>query len=154
MGSRRNAIPAQRTPVKIDADGDAYACVMGDATKTFGDYIREGRRKKGLSQEELESQSAVSRSTLSRWERNQLADPPTPEHVRKVCAILGLDPIRAAVLLGYLKPEEVETTRPHLPPDIEEMLAALQDPALSDQERAELRAYLKVRLNIARQRAV
>ncbi len=153
MGSRGKAIPAQRTPVEIDEVGAPYACVMGDTSVTFGDYIRERRREKRLPQEAVDAQSGVSRSTLSRWERNQLADPPTPEHVRKACAVLGLDPIRAAVLLGYLKPEEVESTRPHLPPEIEEILDVLQDPALPDEEREELRAYLRVRRDMHRRRA-
>jgi len=118
---------------------------MSDASadQSFADLISTGRRAKRWSQEDLERESGVSRSTLSRWERG-LADRPEPEHVRAVCRVLGIDPRRAAVALGYLTAEEVESpARSLLHPDIEEVLAMLEDPKLPADDRAKWIDYLK-----------
>lgn len=131
-----------------------YSCVMSDASRppTFAELIVEGRRQRGWSQDELEAESGVSRSTLSRWERG-LADKPEPAHVRAVCAALGLDPRRAAVALGYLTQEEVDGDHPRLDPNIEEVLAILQDPAVPGAEKESWIDYLKFLQAKARNRA-
>lgn len=128
-----------------DRGGSPYSCVMPDATAalTFAELIANARRRKGWSQEDLETHSGVSRSTISRWERG-LADKPEPEHVRAVCTVLGVDPRRAAVALGYLTTEEIEgPSRPLLDPAVEEVLDILQDPAVPEDEKKSWITYLR-----------
>lgn len=109
-----------------------YSCVMSDAAPEgdFATLIREGRKRKKWSQEDLEAESGVSRSTVSRWERG-VSDRPEMEHVRAVCLALGIDPRRAGVALGLLTSEEVSPpgARP-LDPEVAEVLDILQDPAV------------------------
>lgn len=121
-----------------------YVCVMPDAAhaQAFGDFIREGRERRRWSQEDLEAESGVSRATLSRWERG-LTDRPEAAHVRAVCAALNADPRRAAVLLGYLAPEEVDSPTENLPREIREVLDILQDPAVPEAEKASWVRLLK-----------
>lgn len=123
---------------------------MNAASQTFGEFVRQARQVKRISQQELADQAGVSLATISRWERGQLNDPPNAEHVRSVCRILGLDPRRAAVILGYLAEDEIGDNRSHLPSDVEDILDMLQDPAIDDAERKALRSYLKVRLDLLR----
>lgn len=110
--------------------------------RAFGEFIREGRERRNWSQEDLEVESGVSRATLSRWER-ALTDKPDADHVRAVCAALGIDPRRAAVLLGYLTAEEVDAPAPQLPREIEEVLLILQDPAVPEDRKTEWIELLK-----------
>lgn len=132
-----------------------YGCAMNGATagESFGNLIARGRKAKHWSQEDLERASGVSRSTLSRWEGGH-AGRPEPAHVRKVCAALGLDPRRAAVALGYLTEEEVDTSGRALPNEIEEILTILEDPALPVDERQNWISYLKYLHAKAHHRAV
>ena len=138
-----------------------YAHVMNDAVRpeTFANLIRGAREAKGWSQEQLELATRgiagehVSVSTISRWERGQ-AGRPEPEHVRKVCKALGIDPRRAAVALGYLTQEEVEPRRgAELPADIEEVLTILEDPKLPQDDRNKWIDYLKYLHRQAQQQA-
>lgn len=125
-----------------------YPHVMSDVAlpQTFADLIRTAREAKGWTQEQLEAATAdndgahVSISTISRWERG-LADRPDPEHVRRICAALGVDPRRAAVALGYLTAEEVEPGAALLDPEIEEVLRILPD--VPEDERRKWIQYLK-----------
>ncbi len=121
-----------------------YICAMPDASwnQDFATLIRNARQERDWSQEDLENESGVSRSTLSRWERG-LSDKPEPAHVRAVCAALGIDPRRAAVALGFLTAEEVAGPPALLDPEIEEVLAILQDPTTPLAEKRSWIAYLK-----------
>lgn len=121
-----------------------YLCIMGDAEAgaSFAGLIADGRRAKGWTQDDLERESGVSRATLSRWERG-LADRPEAQHVRAVCAALGIDPRRAAVALGYLTQEEISGDGNRLPADLEEILAILADPAIPDTAKEEWKRYLR-----------
>jgi transcriptional regulator with XRE-family HTH domain len=118
---------------------------MADAPlgEDFAALIKEGRRRKRWSQDDLEAESGVSRSTLSRWERG-LSDKPEPEHVRAVCLALGIDPRRAAVALGYLTAEEATSPlRPSLTPEIAEILEMLDSDDVPLEDKRELVAYLR-----------
>ncbi|MFC3736603.1 helix-turn-helix domain-containing protein [Paractinoplanes deccanensis] len=115
---------------------------MADAVQSFADLIADGRRAKGWSQDDLERESGVSRSTISRWERG-LADRPEPEHVRAVCAALGVDPRRAAVSLGYLTEDDLRAGQDQLPQEVEEVLDILQSGSISAESRREWINYLK-----------
>lgn len=138
---------AQRETDKTD-----YPRVMSDATgaRGFAELIADGRHARGWSQEDLERESGVSRSTLSRWERG-LADRPEAQHVRAVCAALGIDPRRAAVALGYLTQEEISGDGNRLPADLEEILAILADPAIPDTAKEEWKRYLRFLQSSSRQ---
>lgn len=138
-------------PQRLATSTDPYSCGM-NAAPSFGDFIRKGRQRKGWSQDDLHAASGVSRSSISRWERGNLNDPPAPEHVRAACSALDLDPREAAVILGFLTPEELDGTNPYIPADVETILELLEHPALSADERAELLGYLKVRLDVLRHR--
>jgi len=133
-----------------------YGCAMSGATpgQSFADLIANARRSKGWSQEDLERESGVSRSTLSRWERG-LADRPEPELVRAVCKVLDVDPRLAAVRLGYLRMDEIATTGTlnQLRPEVEEVLRMLEDPQLPADDRAKWIDYLKFLYQRAHERA-
>lgn len=118
-----------------------YDCNMADAQPVFGDLIRTKREAKNWSQDDLANASGVSRGTISRWELGQ-ADSPKPAHVRAVCKALGIDPRQAAVALGILTADEIETTTRTLDPAVERALDILEDPALPADQREHWIAYL------------
>lgn len=136
-----------------------YSHVMYDVAppETFADLVRTRREAKGWSQEQLELATEqlgerVSISTISRWERGQ-AGRPEPSHVRVACRALDIDPRRAAVALGYLTSEEVDSRMPpDLDPQVQQVLNMLEDPALPSNERQQWIAYLKFLYDRARGR--
>lgn len=111
----------------------------------FAALLREARRERGWTQDTLVEASGVSRSTILRWEGGD-ASRPDPDQVRAVCLALGIDPLRAAVALGYLTPEDLrpsgEPRRP-LDPTQEEVLDILQDPEVPAAEKAAWVEYLR-----------
>jgi transcriptional regulator with XRE-family HTH domain len=119
-----------------------YRCVMRDAASVpdFADLLSEARKNKGWSQERLEAESGVSRSSISRYER-RLTDVPEPDHVRALCAALDIDPRRAAVSLRYLTADEIEPVQP-LDPKLQAVVDTLRDPRLSDTDRDKWIDYL------------
>lgn len=135
-----------------------YDYVMNDGI-SFAELIRTAREAKGWSQEQLERATTdehgehVSVSTISRWERGQ-AGRPEPTHVRMVCKALDLDPRRAAISLGYLTHDEV-FGKPEADPqdDLEEILAILRDPSISDEVKSEWKGYLRFRYSDLQDRA-
>jgi transcriptional regulator with XRE-family HTH domain len=60
--------------------------------KTVGELIRDARKKKGLSQDQLGAMVGLTRATVSGWERNK--NPPLHKRHQQLSNILGLD-IRA-----------------------------------------------------------
>lgn len=109
----------------------------------FAQFIRDARSRAGIPQDTLAERAGVNRTTIIRWESGA-AERPDPEQVRRVCAVLGVDPRWAAVALGYLTDEEVRGTG-HAPLslDIEEVLTILQDPAVPPESKNEWVQYLK-----------
>lgn len=110
----------------------------------FGRLIRDYRDRAGLTQEQLEAASGVSRSTIARWERGD-ANNPNPDQVRAVCQRLGIDPRRAAIALGYLTDDELHTAAggPQLNPTQEEVVEILADPRLDPNDIAKWVDYLR-----------
>lgn len=113
----------------------------------FAQLIREGRRRRGWTQDTLIEEADVSRSTVLRWEAGKV-ERPDPEQVRKVFRALGLDPREAAVALGYLTREELglspDPPRIH-DASVEEVIAILEDPNVSNAEKSEWVEYLRFR---------
>ncbi len=127
--------------VIIDGHAMHYSCVMSDAPpQDFADLIASARKAKDWSQDKLSDESGVDRSTISRWER-RLTDKPEPEHVRAVCAALGIDPRQAAVALGFLTADESEPVKP-LPSKLQQVVDVLEDPRLTREEVDQWVAYL------------
>lgn len=56
--------------------------------KTIGLKIRELRRQKGLSQEELGFEISVTRQTVSKWEADTMQ--PTTENLKVLCDFFGV----------------------------------------------------------------
>jgi transcriptional regulator with XRE-family HTH domain len=95
----------------------------------FGEVIREARRAKRLSQQELADAAGVSEPTIQRWENGRTGTP-DPENARRAFLALGLDPRLIPVLLGYVTAEEMGLP-PEAPrvftPTVEEAIAILED---------------------------
>jgi transcriptional regulator with XRE-family HTH domain len=117
--------------------------ISDDRGARFGKWLRTIRERRGLSQRDLEERSGVAMSTISRWERGH-ADGPDPDHIRAVCAALGVDPREAAVVLGYLTHEEVYGPPARsLSADLEVIAEILEDPAVPNDAKKEWIEYLK-----------
>lgn len=109
----------------------------------FAALIRQARADAGLSQDALADRASINRSTVIRWESGD-ASRPDPDQVRRVCLVLGIDPRRAAVALGYLTKDEVEGPQlQQLDPAIEEVLDILQDPTVAEDEKRNWITYLR-----------
>lgn len=122
----------------------------------FGRLIREARLNGGLTQDALVAESGVSRSTILRWERGE-AERPDPEQVRAVCRVLRIDPVKAAVALGYITAEEAglaapeESSRPSNP-TFSEVLDILEGGGLTQEEIDHWVGYLRYLRQQARER--
>lgn len=77
----------------------------GGSMACFGRMLADARAFHGLSQDEVATQTGVSRPTLTRWE-NGKADRPGAAHVRTLCVFLGISPIEAVIALGYVTEDE------------------------------------------------
>src|SRR5699024_10442978 len=58
----------------------------------MGERIREARRKKGLSQEEVARELGISRQAVTKWEGEQSA--PSAGNLKKLAALLETTPGR------------------------------------------------------------
>lgn len=120
--------------------------------QAFAELIRDARKAAGITQVELADRAGLARTTIARWESGA-ADRPGSEEVRIACRMLGIDPRRAAIALGLLTEEEVwSPAPPRLPAELEEVLEALQDPALTTEERSQWIEYLRFLRDRGRQR--
>ena len=63
-----------------------------DTPQEIGDRLQEARRRRALTQAELETASGVRRLTISRIERGQFEETPRPQTVRRLCEALGIEP--------------------------------------------------------------
>ncbi len=110
--------------------------------RAFATLIREARRAKGWTQEDLITQSGISRATILRWESGRV-DFPRPDQVRAACQVLGIDPREVAVALGYVTRQEVDLPPPpQYTPTEAEILAILRDPSIPHEIKLDWRDYL------------
>ena len=68
-------------------------CKVGDFmsdfnSKEFGNKLRELRKSKGLSQENLANELNISRTTISRFEKGEMI--PNAQIIKELCEILGI----------------------------------------------------------------
>ena len=59
---------------------------------TVGERLREARRRKVWTQEDLERESGVPVVTISRIENDHHENQPRPSTVRRLAAALGVEP--------------------------------------------------------------
>lgn len=77
---------------------------------TIGERIKEVRKNKGFSVRYLSEQSGISRSTISRWENNQLN--PSEDKLKKIIQALGISVSQFwEEPLGYVKTQADENKR-------------------------------------------
>jgi transcriptional regulator with XRE-family HTH domain len=74
---------------------------MEDASKTFGQSLRELRRSKGVSQRELAGKVGVDFSYISKLENDRLP-PPAADTIVKICEALGIAPDRLLAATGKM----------------------------------------------------
>lgn len=135
-------IPAQkrRSGYRDDVPND-----VPERGRNFANLIREARRNKGMTQQQVIDGTGMSKTTIIRWESGN-AERPDPDQVRTVCAFLDIDPRRAAVALGYLSPDELgspDVAGRTLDPAILEVIEALEDPNVSSAEKQQWIDYLR-----------
>ncbi|MEU8157969.1 helix-turn-helix domain-containing protein [Micromonospora sp. NPDC048986] len=116
-----------------------------DRGAAFARLIVEGRKRLRWRQEDLVEASGVSRRTLTRWEGGD-ASTADSEKVRAVCLALGINPVHAAIALGYVTEEELD--RPVEPvqqfePTVEEIIAMFKDPNVPEKVKFAGLQYLR-----------
>jgi transcriptional regulator with XRE-family HTH domain len=111
---------------------------------SFATLLRETRKLRGMTQDELIDRSGVSRSTILRWEKG------TPgsinvEQVRQLCTTLDLDPREAVVALGFVTREEMELPpRPlGLPSALQHVMSLLNDKNIPESAKTKLLDHLR-----------
>src|ERR1051325_15743 len=130
--SNGGKVPLQRTPE--NTYGDAVPNPGKARAERFAKLIYDARTQAGITQDDLADQSGLNRSTIIRWEAGETSRP-EPDQVRAVCRVLGVDPRRAAVALGFLTEEEAGgQTEARIDPRVEEVLRLLESGQLPTEE--------------------
>jgi transcriptional regulator with XRE-family HTH domain len=118
-----------------------------DPRLRFARVVREARRQRGMSQQELAEAAKVSEPTIQRWENGRTGTP-DPENARRAFQALALDPRLIPVLLGYVTAEEMGLP-PEAPrvftPTVEEVIAILDDPSVPAAAKDEWVEFLRFR---------
>jgi transcriptional regulator with XRE-family HTH domain len=127
-----------------------------DRAREFGYLIKDARERLGWSQDELADKAGVGRATAQRYERGDLGKTGFPDLAvaRKLFKALGIDPREIAVVLGFVTREEIglpPEPKRVFAPTIEEVIAILEDPKVSDEVKQEWIDYLKFRTRGRRQ---
>ena len=115
------------------------ADVSGDA---FAALLPEARNRRKVSQDEVIAATSVSRSTYLRWERGGYIGRPIPRQVTEVCRFLSINPVLAAVALGFGTPDDYERfSAPQDHPDavLAEIARTFSDDTVPEAGRAALR---------------
>ena len=75
---------------------------------TVGERLREARRRKVWTQEDLARESGVPVVTISRIENDRQENQPRPSTIRRLAAVLGVEP--AWLLLGEAEDQKKAAT--------------------------------------------
>jgi transcriptional regulator with XRE-family HTH domain len=113
--------------------------------RAFAALIKDARRSRGLTQEQVFETGVVSKATIIRWESGK-AERPDPDQVRALCRFLGVDPAEAAIALGYLTREELSPPEQRGyagNPAIMRAIEALEDPLIPRAEKEQWVEYLE-----------
>jgi transcriptional regulator with XRE-family HTH domain len=66
--------------------------------KTPGEILKEARLKKGWTQDELAKKAGLGKNTYPKIERD--ISKPSPESIKRLVKVLGIDPSKIPHLLG------------------------------------------------------
>jgi len=135
-----------------DAASSSYGVGMRDATAestAFATFLKEARKARGVSVDDVAEHTSVTRATYFRWEGGEVASP-NLRQVREVCVFLQVPPARAGIALGLLTPEDI-TIQPAEPfdPVVVEIGRILAE-EMPVSERAALLKALDAALNLWR----
>lgn len=108
--------------------------------------IRDARESLDWTQDDLAREAGVSRPTVQRYENGKIPHP-EPNQLRRIFLALRLDPLELPVLLGLVTREEIGHPTPprRFSSTTERIIALLEDPSVSEEERHALAALLEAR---------
>lgn len=89
----------------------------------FADLVRAERERKGVLAYELARYIGVAASWVSRLEKGEMANPPTPEHLQKIADYLDLPEPTLLRTLGYHVAEDA----PSYDPETQTIARAVRD---------------------------
>lgn len=116
--------------------------------RAFGRFVRVAMadaRARGLTVAEIEKRTGVTNTTMYRWRDGDWTKDPRPGQVRAFCAGLEIPWEPAFRVLGWTTDQEqVSEPEPILPPEIREILRVLNDPNVSETEKAAIRQMLQL----------
>jgi len=102
--------------------------------QSFGQVLHDARTSKGMTLRELETQSDVHYSYLSRIENGCLPHPPSEDVVRQLCRVLSINPdkglLAAGIIPGWF--EEWLVEHPNTTLEIVRKIERGEDPRLAE----------------------
>lgn len=145
-------VPALIHDSGVDQHYRAGMPVEESAVRRLAQAIKGARDKLDWTQDKLAEVAGVSRPTVQRYE-NAKSKYPEPEPVRRIFKALGLNPKEIPVILGLVTREEMG-----LPPEpvrklsatVEEIVALLEDPDVSEAEKLAWVEVLRAQRNSRR----
>ncbi|WP_231953636.1 helix-turn-helix transcriptional regulator [Actinoplanes derwentensis] len=123
---------------EVSAEGSAFATLLRDA-----------RRNRGETQDDVILATGVSRSTYLRWEAGGV-DSPNLKQVRDVCRFLGIHPGHAGIALGLMSREDLGLSPEPFDPVVVKAGTILADENQPARARAALRKALQAALDMWR----
>lgn len=114
--------------------------------KQLGALIKQVRIARRWTQKDLAEESGVSIETIKRYENGKIREPER-EPVRNIIRALDIDPREIPIALGLVTREEMglPPTPQHHQPLIQRIIDALEDPDVTDDERAAILGVLEAR---------
>ena len=80
-------------------------------TVTLGKFLRQQRGRTGLKQREIAAHAGIDASKLSRLERDQWTEFPSPEEIQRLADALGCEPEALILAAGYISQREPAAVR-------------------------------------------
>lgn len=123
---------AQSTQVRAAKFGRWVARALADA------------KARGMTIPDIERATKVGKSTIYRWRDGDWTKDPRPSQVKAFCEGLGIPYEIPYRLLGWSEEGPAQPEEPiELEPDMREVARRLRDPAVSEQEKLEIRAMIR-----------